>query len=410
MSRIRTIVIGLLLALLISTVFIGGVISCFNPQPEPPGLWDSEVYGEVTFSQLEWMYTPERALYPYSNVGEVKFTFLEGALGLLRDGAWINMVIDTTAARGTYQWAVQNLYLTYEDEDYLLASNPSVQFSLGLDNETPIDELEAAVFLSDEPFEEEPEADELSTYEVSHKPYLAGGWDQDFFGEDSSGGSALSDIPWDISSYVGTTFEPVSTACIGAPWGGPWDWHDIEEPVMGCFPGAATRSIAYLRLINGWWDIPEGQELYDILYVMTGTNGNGCHNFHAGKQAFFEEYISEEYHVNVSDQRLMNINFNPSDPDVWPYGWESLIQQVQTALNNDCDVEMGIGWTGGGCHGVMVTCVTLHMGGSTTITYLDDHSQGNAGGGDSVTVISTNNIGEFNAGHVGGFVIECPQS
>jgi hypothetical protein len=395
MKKIFSILLALVLMVLLT---FGSCVGEENGSEPTIETWQPDVHGEVTFSQLDWMESPREALYPYSNVGVVEFAFLDGAGDWLlaeHGGGWLNVVINTS---GTAAWSVQNLYLTYNDLDYLLASKPSVQFSLGLDNDTPIEVLEATVFLSSEPLEEQPETEAHSRYTVSHTPYLVGGGDLDWFGT-LEAGSADSDIPLHIVSWFGTTFDPVRTACIFLPVA---DWAYIEEPNMGCFPGAAARSISYLSLIN-FWGLPYPQDLYAILYYLTDTDQNGCHNFAAGKLAFFEQY-----NLDVSDNVYKNIEYHPDDADAW--NWEICVQQAQNALDNGCDVMMSLKWNGGGCHGVMVTCITLHMGGYTTISYVDDGQQGQNGGGNTVHVISTNHKGEFGGSYVSGFGCLCPES
>jgi hypothetical protein len=357
------------------------------PEPVGPPLWpewDTEIHGEVTFFQLSWMASPEEALYPYSNVGMVEFTFSEGAGDWLLDqydGGYLNVVIDTTAAGGTDQWAVQNLYLTYKNLDFLLDSTPSVQFSLGLDGETLIESLEAAVLLSDELLKESPVVKEehFESFKVSIMPYLVGG----LFG----GGSAMSDIPKIIGPWIGPLVPPVETHSIAVT--GAYI-PPIEEGHMGCAPGAAARSISYLGQVHDF-PTPSPQDIYNNLVRRMKTDicgeGTVIRNMRDGKNSYS---VAKGFPIGPS--RLVD--------------WNNNIPMVTDALAAGCNVEIFIGWSKGGGHAAMVTKVSVHADGSTTIHYVDD-CQDTQGAQNWHRVIRTDPAGNFRDGEVWGFMIQC---
>ena len=86
------------------------------------------------------------------------------------------------------------------------------------------------------------------------------------------------------------------------------------------------------------------------------------------------------------------------------------MKEVQDALDAGCDVEILIGWSGGGGHATMVTGVTVHADGSATITYVDDPNQGDGVAENQEHTISTDASGNFGNGTVDGFMIECVTS
>ncbi len=375
MKKIFSILFALVLAVLLT---FGACVPDGNGGEPTVQEWIPDIHGEVSFMQLEWMASPEEALYPYSNVGAVEFTFEDDAGDWLFDqhgGGWLNVVIDTTAAGGDLQWAVQNLYLTYQNLDYLLGSTPSVQFSLGLDGETPIEGLEAAVFLSSEPLEEQPEAEELFPYTVSLMPYLVGGR--------LDGGSANSTIPLIITPWIGPISLPDRTASINITVA---DVVPIDEGHMGCAPGAAARSISYLGEVHGF-ATDDPQDIYDDLVNWMDTdicsNGTTDANMLSGKNSY-----CAANNLSINSE---TVSFD--------------MEKVQDALDADCDVEILIGWSGGG-HVAMVTSVTRHANGSYTIRYVDD-PQGDGVAENKERIISTNSTGGFGGSRVDGFMIEC---
>jgi hypothetical protein len=408
--RLFLILLALVLALSVGLVACsGGSEQEEEEEEEEEEPWVSD-YGEVSFSQLAWMASTDKALYPYSNIGEVEFSFSEGAGDwLLEDygnedygGGWLNVVIDTTDAGGDVEWAVQNLYLVYPDMDYLLGSTPSVQFSLGLDNETRIEEgqLQAAVFLSHEPLEGQPQADELLTYPVSSMPYLVGGLD----GE----ASADPTIPHLNGSFVGADFigcssPAVSTESICFPVN---QVASIDEDVNMCSCGAYARSIYYLAMK---WLFPADnpQMIYDDLVEARETVWATNQTWPQKVLCLKDSYCGQNC-TNIASELVLKTGSGGN------ISWSDLTKKVQGALKDCCDVEIWYGWrknvagnfTG---HMAMVTSVTNHRDGSTTIHCVDDPQQGMGGAQNHEHVVSTNNSGWAPNGlHVVyGFVIEC---
>ena len=368
-------------------------VACVGDGEPTVQQWLPDVHGEVTFSQLCWMASPEEALYPHSNVGAVEFTFLEGAGEWLLDehgGGWLNVVIDTTAAGGAYQWSVQNLYLTYPDLDYLLGSTPSVQFSLGLDGETPIESLEAAVFLSSGPLEEQPATEELFTYTVCHMPYLVGG-------------SADSDIPLTIGPFIGTLAKPVRTARIRIPTN---NVTKINEAHNMCARGAAARGIAYLNITQGLNLTDAPQAIYDGLVNAMNITGNmtTAQKILAGKNSY-----CASKGLNITSEIVWKTPIG--DPSGGTVSWENLTKKIKDALDNGCAVEIWVGWSSvsdnGTGHMAMVTEVTDFDDGSADIKYVDDPTQGDGKPENSKErTIHADSAGNFTDGRVEGSMIQ----
>lgn len=362
--------------------------------------WDLAVHGEVTFYQQEWMEWGDGApepLYPSSNVGTVQFLFSDGAGEWFlaeHGGGWLNVVIDTTSHNGSEQWAVQNLYLVYDDLDFLLGSAPTVQFSLGLvDPDIPLPLLEAAVFLSSEPLEEQPEAEALVDYPVILEPYLVGGF--------NGGGSAISDIPFIIGPWIGPTSLPVRVATINITAA---NITAIDEGHAGCFPGSAARSISYLGEVHNF-DTHDPMHMYGDLVEFMGTDicGTGTTGDDAlsGKNSYC---LANNWTIN--SHIVYTDTYDPTGGS----SWADLMKQVQDDLDAGCDVEILIRWSRGGGHAAMVTAVTRHADGSATIGYVDDPNQGDGKAENEEHVIATDDSGNFRTGTVCGFMIECVPS
>jgi hypothetical protein len=331
-----------------------------------------------------------------SNVGTVQFFFSEGAGEWLlaeHGGAWLNVVIDTTAFNGSQQWVVQNLYLVYPDPAYMLGSKPSVQFSLGLDDWMPLPDLQAAVFLSDGPLTDYPAESFFDVFLVFPKPYLVGGR------LDQGGGSALSDIPFIIGPWIGPLSLPVRTAAINITAA---SIAAIDEGHQGCAPGSAARSIDYLGQNNDDIETGDPQGIYDDLVEMmnTGicTTGTADDDMLDGKNTY-----SDANGLPIGSEIAYTDTYEPTEGS----SWSDLMEKVQDALDAGCDVEILIGWSGGGGHAAMVTGVTVHADGSATITYVDDPNQGDGVAENEEHVITTDASGDFGTGTVDGFMIEC---
>jgi hypothetical protein len=413
--KLFLILLALVLALSVGLVACTGSSQAEQEEEEEPPeptmvKWGPYIHGTVTFSQLQWMASPEEARYPSSNVGEVEFTFLEGAGDWLlgnedSGGGWLNVVIDTSAAGGMLQWAVQNLYLVYPDMNYLLGSTPSVQFSLGLNNETAIGEgeLEAAVFLSHEPLEEQPQAEELVPYSVSSMPYLVGG--------ENGGGSGYWDTPHTIGSFNGSSAPVANSAWLCIPVS---EVAEIDEGHCGCTPGAVARSISYL---GGYHKltIPSPQDIYTQLVSDMGTQigGNGTNHLDGliGKNNF-----CTSRNLAIESERIYTDTFHPD----WGESWHNLIWKVRDALKECCGVELGYqvwNWTGTenewkaiGGHTAMITSVTIKDLDFAEIWVVDDH-QGDKLAENREYAILTNHLGKIlNFGKnitITNFVFEC---
>jgi len=388
----RSLMLFLLVASIVFAILLPG---CIPKDKEPPGYepWDTDVHGEVSFSQLDWLELPGQSKYPYSNVGQAEFVFLDGAEDwFLEDngGGWINVLISTTADTEDLLWAVRNLYLSFADSAYLESASPRVQFSLGLDGETPIQSLEAAVFLSSEPLDTQPEAETLSQYSVYPSQYLVGGRD--------GGSSGIASIHIIIGPWIGPFSPVVRTAFIGIT---PDQIAEIDEGHSGCAPGSVARSISYLSKQHDF-DTDSPQDMYSNLVEFMGTDicgaGTTDENMLSGKNLY-----TETVELSISSEVVYSDSYDPDEG----LGWAALIERVQDALDNNCDVEVLIGWNGGGGHAAMVSSVTVHADGSTTITYVDDPNQGDNKAENAHHVISTNSSGAFGTGTVDGFMIEC---
>jgi hypothetical protein len=332
-------------------------------------------------------------LYPCSNVGAVQFDFRKKAGDTLLDeqgGGWISVMIDTTAHGGSMQWAVKNLYLSYRNTDALVGSKPVVDFSLGLDGQTCIDNLKAAVLLSDNPIETELVPLHLFSEKVIQTPYLVGGRFE--------GGSNLSDIPLTIGPWIGAAVLADRTTRISTAVG---DLVEIDEDDMGCAPGSVARSISYLGDTNDF-ETDDPQDIYDDLVddMDTDIGGAGTDD---GDMLDGKNTYTEDNDLPIESELAYSDTFDPVNGS----DWNDLMEQVQDALENGCDVEILIGWNGGGGHAAMVTEVTVHADGSATIHYVDDPNQGDGVAENEEHVINVDATGNFGAGTVDGFLIEC---
>ena len=343
---------------------------------------------EAKFTQLNWLSDEGSVLVPNSDVGVVEFSFAEADTALLKEngGGYVNVVTNT----GTGSvWSVENLYLSYPNLSYMLASHPTVQFSLGVANETPVNEIDYSTLVTSGPLSSPPSEELVSP--VAHEEYLVGGFE--------GGGSGEANTYNEIGSYVGCKIAecapPKLVALIPQPPANVIP--AVAEDKEGCFPGGVARSLVYMfgkAQLNGI----TAAQVYTALKKAMGTTATGTTdpNGVAGK----EKYVKEKKLPVKTTNDLAN--------------FKGGAKKAPKVLTDGGDVELGITWTKGGGHIAMVTSITelKDPQGKITgykITYVDDPRQGNGQALNEEHVIQTNEAGKITAGGDGtvdGFVVE----
>jgi hypothetical protein len=107
--------------------------------------------------------------------------------------------------------------------------------------------------------------------------------------------------------------------------------------------------------------------------------------------------------LSINSQIVYTDTFDP----VGGSSWADLIEQVQDALDDGCDVEILIAWNATSGHAAMVTAVMSHANGSATIHYVEDN-QAEPGAQNKEPLIATDASGNFGGTRrVDGFMIEC---
>ena len=161
----------------------------------------------------------------------------------------------------------------------------------------------------------------------------------------------------------------------------------IDEGCNECAPGSVARSIQYMAGRNGQ-SVPSPQDMKDDLADDMQTdpnNGTQIDDILSGKNTY------------TGDNGL------PINSQI-QYGLP--MADVINTLNSGGDVEILIGWDGGGGHAAMIISVTQHADGSYTIVYVDDPNQGDGQAENQPHVIHVDPNGNFPGGHIIGFLIE----
>ena len=386
--RLSTLMIAVLAA---GTAVLGAAA----PEPRPPSV-------RIQYTQLDWLGPQGEVLMDCSPVLEAEFVLRHRNDFLLGDeagegGAWINVVTWVPEAFEPEQWSVRNLHLSYPDLKYLQGSSPTVQFGLALEPGTCLTTLDHAVFVTPLPLPELPLSFELEPAKVGDDDYLAGG-------RISPDGSWWGGTGWsDLTSVLGPwgwwpPLPPDPPLPPPMPVGVRWSTkpvkgiHAVAELIDGCAPAAATRSLRYL-MENAGEKPPHPTQMYNDLINEMGTvvggqddGGTSDDGIEAGKDSY-----ANHHDVPVNTSRA--------------YGAPSF-GQAFNSLGNGGDVELLIGWSGGGGHCAMVTSMTQYADGSYDITYVDDPDQSDGRAENQEHTIHVDSNGNFPGGTVDGFVME----
>jgi hypothetical protein len=165
------------------------------------------------------------------------------------------------------------------------------------------------------------------------------------------------------------------------------DIPSVDEGENECAPGSVARSIQYMAGRNGQ-PVPSPQDMKDGLADDMNTDPN------SGTQ--IGDILSGK-NTYTGDNGL------PINSEI-QYGMP--LGDVMDTLNGGGDVEILIGWEGGGGHAAMIISVTQHADGSYTIVYVDDPNQGDGQAENEEHVIHVDPNGNFEGGSIIGFLIE----
>lgn len=376
----RRMVIGLLLALLA----LGSLTGAGRPASPTEGI-------QVQFKQLNWLGPGATVRFPDSRVAAMELSFNSSATGkLVGQGSFVNLIIQVPGRSGR-EWVVQNLFLRYEDEDFLLGSHPSVQFALPTPNAFRVPRLNYQLTVTPEALVAPPSGT-LERARVEPMPYRVGGY--------VDGGSASTDLPLRIGPWIGLRPDRQGKIAIAADLqqatvkGSPDNLPAINEGTNGCAPAGVARSIQYMLNNQGRQVGLSAQGIYNELYGDMGTNStNGTASAQAmanGKAQF-------------AGNHNLNINTTLAQNGVGSMG------SAMTTLSNGGDVEIILRWPDGKGHVAMIVSITDLGNGSYQITYVDDPTQGDGNAQNAQHTITVNSSGVITAGGSGsveGVLIE----
>jgi hypothetical protein len=373
MQVTRRVVIGVLLALLAFGLLIGAS----RPAPQDDGI-------QVTFKQLNWLGPGKTVRFPASRVAVAELAFNSSATDkLIGQGSFVNLVIQVPGRAGR-EWVVQNLFLRYEDESFLLGSNPSVQFPLPTPNAVRVRQLGYQLAVTPEPLAEAPSGS-LSRARVEPMDYQVGGF--------VNGGSEKSDFPLRIRPWVGVRPDREGKLVMAMQQASikiaPANVVAINEGMNGCAPAGVARSIQYMLDNQGTKLGISAQDIYNELYGDMGTTAaNGTASGQAianGKGQF-------------TGNHNLNINTNLSMNGIGNIG------NAMNTLNGGGDVEVLITWPDGSGHVAMITSIVSLPGGGYQITYVDDPTQGDGVAQNEQVTITVDGTGKLTSGGTGSIV------
>ena len=335
----------------------------------------------VELDQLNWLGDHREVLIPCSKVGvfkvrpdpdDVQFLAANG-------GGFVNALV-VVEGGGDPQWSIQNLYLSYPNLDYMLASTPEVQFNLGTPDGFCASGARINVVISPTPLLSAPPPEFVSS-PVNIVDYHVGGRNH--------GGSGLSNIPFTIGPWIGCFFPaaclPSAVANTLVPSG---DLPAVDEDENGCAPGSVARSIKYMM----GDDADPAQSIYDDLYGLMGTDP--------------DTGTTDE---NMLDGKVQYTTDNDLPIDSHLVYWNDIggdLSNVMDVLNHGGDVEILISWNPSGGHAAMVKSIVRRADGSYEITYVDDPTQGDGTAENEEHIITVDRNGNFDGGHVDGFLVE----
>jgi hypothetical protein len=356
----------------------------------------------VRFEQLNWLSDdPNGSPSNYSAVGQADFAFDSTATQLIGQsgGAYLNLY--TSVNSGAYQREVQDLFLQFDSSDQMLAMVPSVQFDLGVPDGTQVGSVSFQVSLTSSPVggssspnpppPSPPPSNPpsppppgttmppatgaaLATSSTDFQVISIGQKTVPLFGQPvynanvtpqayhvggfNGGGSGARPQVGAWGGNGGLAARPVA-------WGGAAfnQIPAINEDLMGCAPAGIARSIRYMMNLKGRQG-PDAQTIYQGLRgtMQTGANGTTGPNMVNGKAAW-------------AAANGLNINTGFVNAG-----------QAMNILANGGDVEINIGWQGGG-HVAMIVQIVLYSNGIYQITYVDDGVQGDGAASNTVHTI-----------------------
>jgi hypothetical protein len=339
-----------------------------------------------------------------SSVGQADLAFDSTATELLgpSGGAYLNLY--TSVNGGAYQLEVQDLFVEFDSSAQMLAMVPTVQFELGVADGSPISSVTFQASLTPtpqgggvQPPPPPPPPGSPSPTMPSPSPGAAAAPATGLSGVGSvTIGKAVP--PLAGQPVYTTNVTPLNYVVGGfngggsgarpqvGVWGGngalnarPIAWGGaafnlipaIDEDLMGCAPAGVARSIAYMTALKGRQG-PAAQNIYQGLYNAMGTGANGTtgQNMVNGK-------------ANYAANNGLNINTGFVNAN-----------QAMNILANGGDVEINIGWQGGG-HVAMIVQIVLYSNGIYQITYVDDGTQGDGQANNTVHTILVNANGQI---------------
>ncbi|HEX2212718.1 MAG TPA: hypothetical protein VHH12_04525 [Mycobacterium sp.] len=379
MGKVRRVLIALALAV----VSMGTLVGATLRQPQDlDGI-------EVSFQQLNWRGPEKTIRFPNSRVGMAELSFDSAAADVLIDrGSFVNLVIQVPGRKGT-EWAVQNLYLRYKNERFLLNSSPSVQFALPTANGIRVRRVNYLLTVTPQPLAAQPTGSFRRAL-VQIRNYRVGG----FMG----GGSDKSDFPLRVRPWTG--LKPTKNGDFNVAIGreattnfAADELPEINEDPNGCAPAGVARSLAYM-LEDAGVDIGmDAQEIYEGLHEDMGTTE--------------EEGTADAATMANGKQQFVNDNNLDVDTTLAGNGIGSIGDAMDT-LEEGGDVEIIIQQPGIGHVGMIVSIVDLGNG-TYQITYVDDPDQedGAAENEDNVIVVDSNGtIISGGVGSIQGFLME----
>jgi len=338
----------------------------------------------VGFTQLNWLADNGTVLVPFSRVGVAEFSFSPADDQLLErnGGGYINLVTDTGSGP---RWSVENLYLSYPDTGYMLASHPTVQFDLGVGNGARLDLIFSSLAVTADPLASPPRHGGEHAL-VSHEDYLVGGM--------NGGGSGQEATYNTIGPFVGCRVpdcaRPLFVALTPVP---PTDaFEPISEDPMGCAPAAVARSLKSMFGGNELKDVT-AQQVYKDLYQAMGTtltDGTTTDNARRGKQTY------------VHSKKLPLVTHQ--------YTFKNGTRFAPDALKASGDVELRIDFGQGKGHFATVTSITPQKDGGFQIKYVDDPNQKDGKAENQEHTIYTDKDGNITSpkgsATVAGFLVE----
>jgi hypothetical protein len=380
--------------------FISTLVLCIMANSSPAGLVATP---SVTFDQINWGNGSGGFQDQDSQWGQAVVSFSpDDAASLSPFGSgyagWVN-IVTSVAGGSNNNWSVENMPVVFDKAGDLSGDLPfTYQFDLGQPDGSAVANLSYSLMLSTSPLTSEPSGPLTSagvlgvtdTEGTTTTPGLEG---------DEAGTVAQDTVGAAVAGAV-------AGAAIGAGGRGSIQTSQtniavVAEQLNGCAPGAAARSIKYLQQMYPSLNVTQNaQQVYgtltNLMQSVTGpatTNGGGTAiaNFVAGK----------------------NLYFTTNNLQIAPTVVTTNFGQVISSLNATGDVEIGVGWAGGGGHCIFVTGVTTVYTNGVPYRYIVNGLQDPNQGGTSIsnqttqyTFDTSGNLLDNGGGSLNSFRIE----